>query len=921
MAESFASLGIQIDSSQVRQATSDLDKLAAIGGKVEKGIVQATNAEAKLNKTLDAGAKAARDNAKSIDAYVANLQKVAATNGLSGRQIKLYELALQGANKAQLQAADSALRLTDSYRKGLAIGQQYRDNLASIAKYGGLIATAAATASVAIAKSQISALAELKDTAEITGSSIENISALDRIARETGAGINTVSESLVKFNQVLSSANGKDDASRVFKALNLDIKELKALDPAEAMRQTAAALDKYADDGNKARAIQELFGKSVKEVAPFLRDLAEQTRLQGTASAKSAEQADEFQKSLSRLKANSEDAARSIVSEFLPALNGILQTFNNGGLMAALDDFGERAFGWTSNANAKRIKTLQSDITNLKEAAGSITFDVFGQKGKIQQEIDAKTSELRSVANSFLRNDKGYGDRTIAIAQDKKDEKPTIKVPPKPLGGGSKGDTAEQIARAQLGYDLDDIRKASDATIAEFTRTQSILEAKRSAGLVEEKDYYAQRRQLAIESNQAAQEGLEREIARLQAEKVSGKEAIDNQRKILDAQSKLTKARQDGATALQVLAIQEEGAAKRISDAYDRATESAKGYLDTVARNYGREIAGFGVGNKNRQDLAALGAIDDRRQQQEIQLQGELRRREINEETHRQEVALARDTYAKEIALYQERTKKLEELQKNWLYGATEALHNYADEAGNVAKHAEETLGNAFRGLEDQLTNLLTGKKFDADALASSIAADAARSVVKEGITGPLASALGGFLGGSDGGIGGATAAASTAAMAASATAATTSLAALTAAATSAAAALAASSASSAAGVFGSAAAVGSSLNFADGGFTGAGGKYQPAGIVHAGEYVVNAENTRRLGLGFLERLNRRGYAEGGFVSPFAGSSSVVNNAPRGGDYNQVLNINVKGNVDNRTATQIAKEAYLLSRTAYMRNG
>lgn len=48
------------------------------------------------------------------------------------------------------------------------------------------------------------------------------------------------------------------------------------------------------------------------------------------------------------------------------------------------------------------------------------------------------------------------------------------------------------------------------------------------------------------------------------------------------------------------------------------------------------------------------------------------------------------------------------------------------------------------------------------------------------------------------------------------------------------------------------------------GGFTGMGGKYEPAGIVHKGEYVFDAASTRRIGVGNLERL--RGYAEGGIV-------------------------------------------------------
>ncbi|MGY6273456.1 phage tail length tape measure family protein [Achromobacter denitrificans] len=60
---------------------------------------------------------------------------------------------------------------------------------------------------------------------------------------------------------------------------------------------------------------------------------------------------------------------------------------------------------------------------------------------------------------------------------------------------------------------------------------------------------------------------------------------------------------------------------------------------------------------------------------------------------------------------------------------------------------------------------------------------------------------------------------------------------------------------------------------FADGGYTGAGGKYDPAGIVHAGEYVIPADATRRLGVGFLDRL--KGYADGGYV----GAASMPVNA------------------------------------------
>ncbi|WPD00398.1 phage tail tape measure protein [Proteus terrae] len=61
----------------------------------------------------------------------------------------------------------------------------------------------------------------------------------------------------------------------------------------------------------------------------------------------------------------------------------------------------------------------------------------------------------------------------------------------------------------------------------------------------------------------------------------------------------------------------------------------------------------------------------------------------------------------------------------------------------------------------------------------------------------------------------------------------------------------------------------GSFLGFAEGGYTGGGGKYDPAGVVHKGEFVFTKEATQRLGVDNLYRLmdaGKRGYASGGHV-------------------------------------------------------
>lgn len=62
---------------------------------------------------------------------------------------------------------------------------------------------------------------------------------------------------------------------------------------------------------------------------------------------------------------------------------------------------------------------------------------------------------------------------------------------------------------------------------------------------------------------------------------------------------------------------------------------------------------------------------------------------------------------------------------------------------------------------------------------------------------------------------------------------------------------------------------LGAIFGFADGGYTGDGGKYEPAGVVHKGEYVMSKAATRRIGVRNLEALHRGalgGYADGGYV-------------------------------------------------------
>ena len=85
----------------------------------------------------------------------------------------------------------------------------------------------------------------------------------------------------------------------------------------------------------------------------------------------------------------------------------------------------------------------------------------------------------------------------------------------------------------------------------------------------------------------------------------------------------------------------------------------------------------------------------------------------------------------------------------------------------------------------------------------------------------------------------------------------------------------------------------------ASGGYTGDGGRLQPAGIVHKGEYVFSQAAVQRMGVGNLESMHQAalGYADGGLVTSTGPAAPMTAfGGARGGDI-----INVQVNVDNST--------------------
>jgi hypothetical protein len=95
---------------------------------------------------------------------------------------------------------------------------------------------------------------------------------------------------------------------------------------------------------------------------------------------------------------------------------------------------------------------------------------------------------------------------------------------------------------------------------------------------------------------------------------------------------------------------------------------------------------------------------------------------------------------------------------------------------------------------------------------------------------------------------------------------------------------------------------------FSSGGYTGDGGKYEPKGVVHGGEFVLRKEVVQQPGMRpYLEGLNKRGYSDGGFVGSAAMPSFTapqVSAGSAGGAPEIHLHINGDGSSGSVSSTE-----------------
>ncbi|WP_176438931.1 phage tail tape measure protein [Achromobacter denitrificans] len=326
-------------------------------------------------------------------------------------------------------------------------------------------------------------------------------------------------------------------------------------------------------------------------------------------------------------------------------------------------------------------------------------------------------------------------------------------------------------------------------------------------------------------------------VKRLEEQRATLGMTADAQERYRIEQAKGSDAHRARAIAL----FDEIQAWKEAEEATKKAAESAR-YFDAVQREidlYQRErdieVSGVGMTDQQREQLEQEVAIRqkyaERRRKLEEDQQVESTR--LDQSAYAARIEALRDAEDRQVAILQDSAARKREAESSWQLGMARGLGNYVDSVLNVASSVEGAVTNAFTGMDDALTGFVRTGKLSFKDLADSIISDMARIAIQQSITGPLAGALGGLLGswmGSGSAVSG----------------------------------------SSLQGIGGTAGGLLDSIQFSSGGYTGDGGRFEPAGIVHRGEGVLNQDEIRALGgaSGFhaLRRSIRTGHAVGGMA-------------------------------------------------------
>ena len=808
-----------------------------------------------------------------------------------------------GLSQAEREAEKSAKKIQDSiksigvagYAVGEALGQYLKQGIdLAINAFPELIEQAA----------------KFQDLAEETGGSAEGLASLAVAAKTAGVDMESVAAASIKLTKNLT---GVDDESKAagaaLSALGLSISDFQKLNPEERIDALTKAFAGFADGTGKTAVAVDLFGKSGAEQLKLFKALEEQGGRNVILTAEQIKQADDFADRQAKVRAELGLYASALATQALPAITaftgaltdtikeilGVGNAANTLKNNTAVADFAEgavRALGFIVDGVDGVIRAFQAVGTAIGAQAASVNaalhLDIKGAASIAVEGVKDVQAILDRPLFSTKLNQRIAEQKALAAQATP----PAAALPPLRYAGAAKkagGGGADDPTKKQLENDLKAFKAQGDQAKELLADRNKILDLYNSQGLISVKDYYEALRGNAEEATEAQRKALDDQIKALQDFQAKAPKATDRadaQGKINDLLVQQAKLQRESGNAAIEMGIKQQQA----TQAYRDSLNEVNAKILELEGNLGK-AAEIRFDQQNRQlralaeasgDFASVAQIDRLREytraqadinalQQKFSLaqgdlsiaeeritqarergtMGEIQSLQASGAARREAVAIMQQQLEKFQAIdaaarTPEQAQAIERL-KVQLEGLKATVDPLADKFNNLLGDAA---GNAFG-------DFISGSKSAKEAFkdfANTVISEIARMAAKD-----LAKSLFGGGGAATGGVG-------------------------------------FNFGSLLSSFFGGGGGGGDALGdfislkgFDSGGFTGMGAANDPAGIVHKGEYVLTAEQTKRIGVANLDRGN------------FSNGANIVN-------------VTVPGRIDRETATQVANQISLQQR-------
>lgn len=660
----------------------------------------------------------------------------------------------------------------------------------------------------------------------------------------SGASAQAAEASMVQFGQALASGTLRGDE------LNSIMEQTPALAQAIA-RGLGVSIGQLRTMGAEGKLTSEAVVKALQSQKDKVDELS--SSLQVTVS----QSITAFNNSLVTTVGKLDEAtgASARLARGIVSMAEAMDRFNSGEFLDFFRDDKQTVAGLNNELSVTLagIRDLQNARSKLSSTDSSDTV-FFKFKFYSREELDKEIAGLESRAASV---------RAVVAQMQKTAAQPSLQTP--------KGDDPGKKVNAEYEKLLANLKKqaALEGENTEAAKVRYAIEAGELGKLLPEQEKlllkYAQEKDAKAAAEKASKKAAA-EAAKAQAATGNGLSESLNTFSRLYAQydpasqaaRALTKEQQQLDLAFKKGKISQEEYGKALAQAstnYAAAIKGAQGL--TQAEQYRaqmeRKLATERMEYAARADAVGMGQKEAARMQERLQLEQETNNRILQLQTElanaqgekqrqdlQAQIDLEREYLGKRIAAQQEGWAKLDQAQSSWSAGARGAFQDYLDSARDVAGQSRSFFTNAFSSMEDAVANFAISGKLSFSDFTKSILADMARIATRQAATGIFASiagsAIGSWFGGGANGL----------------------------------ASGSAGEVSSRLGA--SAAGYSPKFGFATGGYTGDGGKFEPKGVVHGGEFVVRKEVVSQPGMrDHLDRLNKKGYASGGYVSPSAG--------------------------------------------------